>query len=275
MVAVIVTARSACGNPVRCRPGTASGLIWAGAAGRAIMGEEASFRIADMPGEMMNPTTIPVTIAPEAAERVAELGMQRELERMLDFLRQEVPGVLSVAVQLALPYDTGDETSIVLEVPLNRPFSDASGRRQIRDWMVAALPPVVNRYFTILTVPGPQPRAESLLPEGAMNATGVPVTITPEAAERVAELGMQREFERILDYLRQKLPGVRAVEAQLRLPYDTGYELGILVRALLAEPFCRDGDLRKQLRDWRIATFPPEVGRYFSILLIRAPEDAR
>src|SRR5260370_25149084 len=103
------------------------------------MGMEVSFRVADLPGEMMNPTTIPITIAPEAAERVAELGMQRELERMLDFLR-EVSGVLSVDVQLALPYDTGDETSSVLEVPLERPWSDASARSQIRDWNIRTFP---------------------------------------------------------------------------------------------------------------------------------------
>jgi hypothetical protein len=108
-----------------------------------------------------------------------------------------------------------------------------------------------------------------------MNPTTIPVTITPEAAARVAELGMQREFEMMLDYVRQISPGLRSVEADLRLPYDTGDDLGVLIKGRLAEPYCRESGLRSQLRAWRSATFSPDVGRYFSILLTGASEDAR
>ncbi len=41
----------------------------------------------------MSATTFPVSITPEAAARVAELGMQAELERMLEHTRQTVPGL--------------------------------------------------------------------------------------------------------------------------------------------------------------------------------------
>src|SRR5262245_56937324 len=140
---------------------------------------------------MKNSTPIPVTIAPEAAERVAELGMQRELERMLDYLRQEVDAVLSVAVRLLMPYDGGYESGIELEVALERPWPDAPAPRQIREWAAEALPERVNNYLGIDTVPPRRPWNESRLPEETMNATGIPVTIAPAAADRVAQLRMQ------------------------------------------------------------------------------------
>ncbi len=60
----------------------------------------------------MTPTTIRITVTPEAAVRVAELGMQAELDQMLEHTRQTVPGLKSIEVQETLPYDTGDETTI-------------------------------------------------------------------------------------------------------------------------------------------------------------------
>jgi hypothetical protein len=70
----------------------------------------------------------------------------------------------------------------VLDVPLDRPFSDASARLQIRDWMVAAFSPRVNRYFTILTLPTPQPRGTSILPEEAID----PMSRTEEQGTEVS-----------------------------------------------------------------------------------------
>lgn len=223
----------------------------------------------------MNPTTIPITIAPEAAARVAELGMQRELEKMLDFLRQEVSGVLSVDVQLALPYDTGDETSVLLEVPLDRPFSDASGRRQIRDWMVEALAPAVNRYFTILTVPSPLPGGESLLPKEAMDATGVSITITPEADQRVAELGMQRELRQILAHALQTIPDLKKVEASLEPVYEGWEEERIIIEATVDRPGDHAYEERLQEVDWIWSTFPPDVYRYFCFTVHAAAEPTK
>ncbi len=216
----------------------------------------------------MSTATIPVTIAPEAAERVAELGMGRELERMLDYLRGEVRGVLSIDVQLALPYDTGDDAGISFDVLLDCPWSDLGPRRAIRDWMVHTFPPHVNRYFAALTVPAPLPGGESLLPKEAMRATGVAVTIDAEADQRVAELGMQRELRRMLEHALQTIPGLRAVAVKLWLPYDTGEEPGITIEATgdSSEP----SSVRSEWEwaQWKGEAFPPDVGRYFSLLLM-------
>ncbi len=104
----------------------------------------------------MSTTTLPVSVTPEAAERVADLGMRAELERMLEHTRQTVPGLKSIEVQLTLPYDTGDETSIVIEARMDYrqlpydPTEDEWGA-----WKVRTFPPDVCRYFVMMTVYGP------------------------------------------------------------------------------------------------------------------------
>src|SRR5438067_8620932 len=104
----------------------------------------------------MNPTTIPVAITPEAAARVAELGMQAELERMLEHTRRTVPGLRSIEVQLALPYDTGDESSIVIEATMDDPrLAHDPTDTEWGKWKVRTFPPEVCQYFVMMSVYGP------------------------------------------------------------------------------------------------------------------------
>jgi hypothetical protein len=101
----------------------------------------------------MNTMTIPVTITPEAAARVAELGMQAELERMLDHTRQTVPGLRAIEVQLALPHDTGDETSIIIQATMDDPHLDYDPTdTEWGKWKVRTFPPEVCQYFVMMTV---------------------------------------------------------------------------------------------------------------------------
>jgi hypothetical protein len=96
--------------------------------------------------------------------------------------------------------------------------------------------------------------------------TAVPLKIEPEAAERVAELGVQAEFERMLEQVRQTVPDLRRIEVILVPPYDTGDEPGIVIEAFRdAAPGAEDGPLRNQWRDWELATFPPDVYRHFVV----------
>ena len=101
----------------------------------------------------MSLATTPVTITSEAAARVAELGMQAELECMLEHTRQTVPGLHSVEVQLAAPSDIGDEIALVIEVtrehpPLDHDPTDSDWGR----WKVMTFPPDVCRHFVMMSV---------------------------------------------------------------------------------------------------------------------------
>src|SRR5437870_5771116 len=53
-------------------------------------------------------------------------------------------------------------------------------------------------------------------PEDQMATTAtIPVNVSAEAAARVAELGMQREFEEMIEHAKQTLPGVRWIHVTL------------------------------------------------------------
>ena len=49
---------------------------------------------------MSTTTTIPITVKDDATARIAELGMESELEELLEHTRQTVPGLRAIEVEL-------------------------------------------------------------------------------------------------------------------------------------------------------------------------------
>jgi hypothetical protein len=94
----------------------------------------------------------------------------------------------------------------------------------------------------------------------------VPVTVTDEAKAYVAEVGMQAEFERILDHALRTTPGLRSVEVTLA----TGDEMGhpwVLIGALRdGVPMDVDDPTDSDFAGWKIRTFPFEVEKHFGFL---------
>jgi hypothetical protein len=101
---------------------------------------------------MASATDIPLTIAPEAAERVAELGLQREFEQMLEHARLLLPGLRRLEVTLAPPYDTGDEPRVIIDafIPPRDPSSDLPDRAY-EAWVLATFSPDVLRHILLMT----------------------------------------------------------------------------------------------------------------------------
>jgi len=99
---------------------------------------------------MTAPATIPLTIEPEAAAYLAELGMQAELEQMLEHTRQVVPDLTRIHIELEPIYDPGDEQRIGIEAFID-PASQQDGLVgcQWDQWQVATFPYEVFRYFTL------------------------------------------------------------------------------------------------------------------------------
>ena len=101
------------------------------------------------------------------------------------------------------------------------------------------------------------------------SATTIPLTVTTEAADRVAELGYQAELDRMLEYTRHVVTGVQALEVFLVPPYDTGDEPGIIIQAT-CDPAARDVNdpVERRWDDWTIATFAPDVYRHFVLFIV-------
>jgi hypothetical protein len=100
--------------------------------------------------------TVPVTVTPEATQRVAELGLQRELQQMIEHTLQTVPGLRAVNVVIALPYDTDDETSVTIKAVRDLPDQPLADRTdsQWGEWKTQTFPPDVCWYIRMMTAYG-------------------------------------------------------------------------------------------------------------------------
>lgn len=100
-------------------------------------------------------TTVPVTIAPEAEARLAELGMHKELAQMIAHLREVVPALTAIEVEIAECYDTRDEPGISIIAYSDRPYDaeDKTSWNLIR-WDVETFPPQVLEHLCTLLLYG-------------------------------------------------------------------------------------------------------------------------
>jgi hypothetical protein len=105
-------------------------------------------------------------------------------------------------------------------------------------------------------------------------ATTIPVTVESEAAALAGRLGLRAELEQMVEHARQTVPGLRRIEVRFAPAYDTG-EDGILIEAL-RDPGGRTAEwTKRQWTAWELATFSPDVLRYFTLLDLDDPEHGR
>src|SRR5437763_13294485 len=93
----------------------------------------------------------------------------------------------------------------------------------------------------------------------------VPVTITPEAAERIAQLGFEVEVERMVEHAKQTLPQIRGIEVSLWDRYEAGDQPGLAVNVYSARPYNPDEKISWELRGRIVRLFPAEVLEYLNI----------
>jgi hypothetical protein len=95
----------------------------------------------------------------------------------------------------------------------------------------------------------------------------VPITIAPEAAAHVADLGLQREFEQMLEHAKQTVPGLRAINVILTYDPETGDDPRVIIEAMIPEPARPEEDTtQSDYTRWEINTFPPAVLIHFCLM---------
>jgi hypothetical protein len=87
----------------------------------------------------------------------------------------------------------------------------------------------------------------------------VPVTVTPEAAARIAKLGFQAQVNRIIDYARQNLPDLDRIEVELHDRYELGDEPVLVIDAYGRRPFDPADQTENEMDRWIVREFPPQV----------------
>jgi hypothetical protein len=84
----------------------------------------------------------------------------------------------------------------------------------------------------------------------------------------VAALGLQAEYEQLLQHARETIPGLRQLNVELHPPYDTGIEDRVIIEAVCA-PLAHGPDDRTwwEYSRWKVTTFPPDVYRHFTVTI--------
>jgi hypothetical protein len=104
---------------------------------------------------MASTTDIPVLIEPDAAERIAELGLQKELDKMLDHAKQTVPGLHRLRVEVDYRANMGEEDALTIwayrEYPGGEPENDRADR-QFGLWAIDTFPPDVKRWVVLISI---------------------------------------------------------------------------------------------------------------------------
>ena len=100
----------------------------------------------------MATTTVPLTIHPRAAARVAELGREQEFQQMLDHTRETVPGLRAIEVIAEEePYERGHASVIIIPVRQDPGPGDDPTNRNWGNWFVDTFPPEVCEHFVMVS----------------------------------------------------------------------------------------------------------------------------
>jgi hypothetical protein len=96
-----------------------------------------------------------------------------------------------------------------------------------------------------------------------METPEVPVEVSPEAAARIAELGMGREFEAMLGWVRRHAPKLRRIEVSLGCWDGAAPKWGrpVMIRAWREEPAADDPPelIEWDWAGWKAEHFPRAV----------------
>lgn len=102
--------------------------------------------------------------------------------------------------------------------------------------------------------------------------TTIPVTIEPEAAAFIEEVGQRVEFEAILEHAQQTIPSLRELVVKLHDYPETGPP-SILIDAY-REPLPTGFDgADTTFSRWKIQTFSPEVCVNFTLISAYSPHE--
>ncbi len=103
---------------------------------------------------MITFATVPLRVTPEAAARVADLRLERELQRMVEYACQHL-GPARIEVMLYERDETGEPPGIAIEVytPFDTFDPAARTRGRIGEWLVSEFPPQVREHLLIDYLP--------------------------------------------------------------------------------------------------------------------------
>lgn len=111
--------------------------------------------MAPLETDMAISATVPVMITPEAAARIAKLGMQGVVEQMIEHACCVLPELESIQVSLYERFDLGDDPGLSIDLYSRRPYDRLNREeRSLVRWMVTEFPPEVLQWIIMEYHPG-------------------------------------------------------------------------------------------------------------------------
>jgi hypothetical protein len=96
--------------------------------------------------------TVPLTITQEAADFIAEEGLQAVLQKFLDNIPNHIPNLHAISVFLQPPYDTGGGPCVILDVKRDiPPIAYDPTEWNWRRWVAENIPPEEFEHFCLLS----------------------------------------------------------------------------------------------------------------------------
>ena len=103
-----------------------------------------------------------------------------------------------------------------------------------------------------------------------MATMSVPVTITHEASGYIASLGLQHQFDELLEHTKDTVPSLKSIEVTLEYDADTdGGDPGIVIWAHRPDPgpeLIMEDRTDWEWGRWLVTTYPADVCRHFCML---------
>jgi len=93
--------------------------------------------------------------------------------------------------------------------------------------------------------------------------TTFPVEVTPDAAARIEELGMRKEFEAMIEHTKQAVADLESILVTRYDDPDDPEESRITIQAWQHGPASVDITTWDDWGSWFVDTFRPEVRRFF------------
>jgi hypothetical protein len=99
-------------------------------------------------------TDVPIVIDPDAAARVAELGMESALQEMLDHAKRTLPRLHRLHVEVDYREHMGEESALTIWAHREEPPDgiEDSAARTYGHWMIDTFSPHVKRWFALLSI---------------------------------------------------------------------------------------------------------------------------
>lgn len=107
--------------------------------------------------------------------------------------------------------------------------------------------------------------------------TQIPVTFTPEASERIAELGLKAEVQEMIEHTKQAIPDAVGINVEHWYDYESGGppQLTIIAWKPGVSQSLDDYAPQDEWSLWLIGHFPPAVSRWVSFDLLFQDEHGR